>query len=384
MKPREKVVTAEDIQSSLYYVHVNQPEDAYLVDPPELRGHDAAGRDLSASASAPLVQRKAVPGTAAAPMRKPVPGTLAPIDNYSHPQNINAGRYSQRTGIPESDYNNPRRSFDSSQQQQENQRPPPLPRRRSENRPRDAPSLTLIRRDPASGAQWNVARIEDPPVLEISSSALKDPTNKKRSGAPMYVQVFNPGYSKFLHLDTPDLPQPSLITRDSGLSIQSRQAGRSGTLESKASGQAGSDNTFCRRIWLEGFQQSGNVFGHKRNNSYDPNNRPSSKGSYAGQADGPSMDLRSPLSPSFATHEDQLYGSLQVSERQTNFRGYVFKSPWNGRCEFVTGVGGGSLKVAISPFTDTKETLIRTLVSSYHSRTSRSTAYKQQFERAKI
>lgn len=343
MKPREKVVTAEDIQSSLYYVHVNQPEDAYLVDPPELRSQDTSGRDPSASssASAPLVQRKAVP------VRKPVPGTLAPIDNYSHTQNINARRYSQKTGISESDYNNPRRSFDSSQQQQENQRPPPLPRRRSENRPREAPSLTLIRRDPASGAQWNVARIEDPPVFEISSSASKDPTNKKRSGAPMYVQVFNPGYSKFLHSDTPDISQPSLVSRGSGLSAHSLQAGRSEAPELQASGQSTSDNIFCRRIWLEGSQSSANVFGHRRNNSYDPNNRPSSKGSYTGQVDGPPMDFRSPLSPSFPVQEDQLYGSIQVSERQTSFRGYVFKSPWNGRCEFVTGVGGGSLKVAI-------------------------------------
>ena len=353
MKPREKVVTAEDIQSSLYYVHVNQPEDAYLIDPPELRSQDAAGRDLSASTfvSAPLVQRKAVPGTAAAtaPMRKPVPGTLAPIDNYSHTQNINAGYFSQRTEIPTSDYNNPRRSFDSNHYQQGSQRPPPLPRRRSENRPREPPSLTLIRRDPASGAQWNVARIEDPPIFEISSSALKDPTNKKRSGAPMYIQVFNPGYSKFLHSDAPDRPQPSLISRDTGLSVQPWQAGHSDTPESQGNGQAVNDNTFCRRIWLEGAQHSGNVFGHRRNNSYEPSNvRPSSKGSYAGQAEVPSMDLRSPFSPSFPTHEDQKYGSIQVSDRQTSFRGYVFKSPWNGRCEFVTGVGGGSLKVVIS------------------------------------
>ncbi|EMD97165.1 hypothetical protein COCC4DRAFT_72868 [Bipolaris maydis ATCC 48331] len=344
MKPREKVVTAEDIQSSLYYVHVNQPEDAYLVDPPELRGPDAVGQNPS---SVPLVPRKAVPGTSNAvpPMRKPVPGTLAPIDNYSNSHNISAGNFSQRPGVLASDYSSPRRSFDSTQHQQENEKPPPLPRRRSENPPREPPSLTLIRRDPASGAQWNVARIEDPPIVEISSSALRDPTNKKRSGAPMYIQVFNPGYSKFLHSDSSDKSQPPLVSRDSGFSTQSWQKGHSGTVESQASGQVASDNVFRRRIWLEGSQHLGHAFGHRKNSSYDANYaRPSSKGSYTGQAERPSMDLRSPFSPSFQAHDDQAHGNIQVSERQTSFRGYVFTSPWNGRCEFVTGVGGGSLK----------------------------------------
>jgi hypothetical protein len=47
------------------------------------------------------------------------------------------------------------------------------------------------------------------------------------------------------------------------------------------------------------------------------------------------------------TREDQTYSTIQVSDRPTSFRGYVFTSPWNGRCEFVTGAGGGSLKVSI-------------------------------------
>jgi hypothetical protein len=364
MKPRDKVVTAEDIQSSLYYVHVNQPEDAYLVDPPEFRGSDTPGGNLPSSndVPAPLVQRKAVPGTAAAapPTRKPVPGTLAPIDNYSNNYNINAGDFAQRPGVLVPDYNNPRRSFDLTQHQQENQRPAPLPRRRSENPPREPPSLTLIRRDPASGAQWNVARIEDPPIVEISSSALKDPTNKKRLGAPMYVQISNPGYSKFLHSNASEKSQPPLVGRDSGFSARSLQTGHPGTAESQAGSQAASDNVFRRRIWLEGSQHLGNSFGHRKNSSYDASNvRPSSKGSYVGQTERPSMDLRSPLSPSFSTNDDQAYGSIQVSERQTSFRGYVFVSPWNGRCEFVTGVGGGSLKVTIQNLTiDIKEALM--------------------------
>ena len=347
MKPREKVVTAEDIQSSLYYVHVNQPEDAYLVDPPDPKGPDAANQNPASSniASAPLVQRKAVPGTAtAAPTRKPVPGTLAPVNNFPSSYNVNAGKFPQRPGTLAPDCNNPRHSFDSSQYQEENQRPPLPPRRRSENQPRETPSLTLIRRDPASGAQWNVARIEDPPVPEISSSVLKDSGSKKRLGAPMYVQVFNPGYSKFLYSDGPE--KPTLISRDSGCSVPSQYREHVETPESQADRQMRNESIFRRRIWLEGSQHSGNAFGHRKNNSYGSN----AAGMHVGQPDRFSVDVRPSPSPSFSTQEDQPYGSIQVSDRHTSFRGYVFTSPWNGRCEFVTGVGGGSLKVAKSTF----------------------------------
>ncbi|RMZ66010.1 oxidoreductase [Pyrenophora seminiperda CCB06] len=341
MKPREKVVTAEDITSSLYYVHVEQPEDANLVDPPGYLHGDFLDQDQSTSnpTSAPLVQRKAVagvPGISVTPLRKPVPSALAPISNYSNSQNIRANQYAQASRtileLP------PRRSYDSTQYRQESRRPEAAPRRRSMNPPRDCPALTLIRRDPASGAQWNVARIEDPPVLDISSTTVDDPRIKKKIGAPMYIDIFNPGYSKFLYSNTGD--RPPLPMRNTGLSVRSHDAGQPQMPASQMNNQLSNENTFRRRIWMEGSQHGGGNFGHRKNNSNDyKSGRPSSKGSYSGQAETyPSQ------TPSFLTHEDQTYGSIQVSDRQTSFRGYVFSSPWDGRCEFVTGVGGGSLK----------------------------------------
>ncbi|TKA73115.1 hypothetical protein B0A49_03411 [Cryomyces minteri] len=58
-------------------------------------------------------------------------------------------------------------------------------------------SLTLIRRDPTSGAQWNVAKIRDPPVLDVSSESTKS-QRLKRAGAPLFIDVYNPGYTKFI------------------------------------------------------------------------------------------------------------------------------------------------------------------------------------------
>jgi len=342
MKPREKVVTAEDITSSLYYVHVEQPEDANLVDPPGYLdgGFLDQGQSTSNPAPAPLVQRKAVPGVpgiAAIPTRKPAPGALVPINNYSSNLNIKANQYAQASGtIPDLP---PRRSYDSTQYRQEPRRPEAALRRRSMNPPRACPALTLIRRDPASGAQWNVARIEDPPILDISSTTADDPKIKKKTGAPMYIEVFNPGYSKFLYSDTGD--RPPLPTRNTGLSVRPHVGGQLQAPASQISKPLVNENTFRRRIWMEGSQHGGGNFGHRKNTSSDYHTgRPSSKGSYNGEA-----EMCPPLTPPFLTREDQTYGSIQASDRQTSFRGYVFSSPWDGRCEFVTGVGGGSLKV---------------------------------------
>ncbi|CAO2654197.1 Nn.00g109300.m01.CDS01 [Neocucurbitaria sp. VM-36] len=354
MKPREKIVTAEDIQSSLYFVHVEQPEDVHLVACPDFREPDYSEqyRTSPQRSPAPPVQRKAVPGFPSAsglaptPLRKPVPGALAPISNFESKQNVSVGGYSQKTEMLGPDYS-VRRSYDSSQYRQENERPAASPRRSSERPQPTGTSLTLIRRDPASGAQWNVARIEDPPILEISSATLNDPATKKRMGAPMYIEVFNPGYSKFLHSDATD--KPVLSSRPGNMAVRPHQTGISSQLQRPERPPSNrlveSDNIFRRRLWMEGSQHTNGGFGHRKNGSNDyVTGRPNSQGSYSGQADRTSMGIRPQPSPSFLTRDDQMYSTIQVSDRLSSFRGYVFTSPWNGRCEFITGAGGGSLK----------------------------------------
>lgn len=336
MKPREKVVTAEDITSSLYFVHVEHAQDASLVNPSEFEYmHDSESRPNSANRlSAPVIQRKAVPNSlTAAPARRPVPGTLAPIGNFDSRQNACAGQYAQRPGMLTPGYG-PRGSYDSTRSQTENDLPPFQPRRPELNTSSPGLSLTLIRRDPASGAQWNVARIDDPGITEVSSAGIFESAARRKPGTPLYIEISNPGYSKFLHTDhTSDLP-----VRTSQASDAPPRSSTDYPFESSSK----SDNVFRRRLWMEGLQHGGG-FGHRKSGSYDRNSsRPTSRGNYN---DGSSMDQPLP-SPSFLTRNDQVYGTLQVSERQSSFRGYVFTSPWNGRCEFVTGAGGGSLKVS--------------------------------------
>lgn len=343
MKPREKVVTAEDITSSLYFVHVEHPEDASLVGQAEFQDPDYSQQRPNAvnRLSAPVIQRKAVPGVpAAAPPRKPVPGTLAPITNFDSRQNASAGQFAQRSGMLTPSYE-PRGSYDSYRSQTENDIPPIQPRRPEPNTAPRGVSLTLIRRDPASGAQWNVARIDDPTVADVSSTGLSEAAARRKPGAPMYIEITNPGYSKFLHSDMDQ--RPPLPARTSNLSVQSHQTSNAPPYPTEdyfPEPSSKSDTIFRRRLWMEGSHLGGG-FGHRKSGSYDgTSSRPTSRGNYEAR---PSVDQRSP-SPSFLTRDDQAYATLQVAERQSNFRGYVFASPWNGRCEFVTGASGGTLK----------------------------------------
>jgi hypothetical protein len=339
MKPRDRVVTAEDIQNSLYFVHVECPDDSRLVEPPSFREPQYGEQSSQDQPQSGYTQRKAIPDSSlpsmlpAGPKRKPVPGSPAPVNDFQNRQNIVAPNHTHTSNLsrhnavasntthtsssllaPEYP---PRRSFDSLQYQAENERPPSLPPRPSGSI--QGTSLTLIRRDPASGAQWNVARIEDPPILDVSSSTLND-SPKKQIGAPLFVEITNPGYSKFL-----------------------------GSEDSAHVAATSRNKVFRRRLWMEGARNNPNGgFGHRRLESQDSyRSTDSPRNSSEDRREGSSIELRRPEPPAFLTRENQSYSTIQVSNRQSTFRGYVFMSPWNGRCEFLTGAGGGSLKVRV-------------------------------------
>lgn len=337
-------MTAEDITSSLYFVHVEHPQDVHLLNHSDFQDPDYSGQRSNGAyqPSAPIIQRKAVPGIPPpAPARKPVPGTLAQITNFDSRQNASAGHFAQRSEMLSPAYE-PRGSYDSSRSQTENDTPAMQPRRPNIATTAPGVSLTLIRRDPASGAQWNVARIDDPTLAEISSTGLTEAAARRKPGAPMFIEISNPGYSKFLHSDMDQRPQFS--TRTSDMSLRSHQSANvppHSSVDSSPDSYSKSDTVFRRRLWMEGSHLGGG-FGHRKSGSYDRTpSRPTSRGNYN---ESPHVDQPA-SSPSFLTRDDQAYATLQVSERPSNFRGYVFTSPWNGRCEFVTGASGGTLKV---------------------------------------
>lgn len=173
--------------------------------------------------------------------------------------------------------------------------------------PDDRISLTLIRRDPTSGAQWNVAKIYDPPVEEISSESVADGGvyRSKRSGAPLFVDINNPGYSKFLQLDN--------------LRPGSRHSTESSSMEFDSQ----PDGVFRRRVWMDGSKFADHAYTQKKHFSVD-GTRISRK----------SLQL--------SAQDFKISPRAMVDRRS---KGYSFRSPWGGKCEFATGLSGRSLKV---------------------------------------
>lgn len=409
MKPREKVVTAEDVQSSLYYLHFDAPEDEELKATVRESAPlaDAQSVEPSAGDSTPIIRKPvrrplpSVPTDGAPPAlsssnsikRKPIsamppPPPLsikidtenlhnAPQTQLSQPPMPQSHRRGRSTELPNTQQENLRPTMENRRwsAQPPQRGPSPMrqkaelpfwmqdqPRRKKSpareppespysNRPQmggriesglfspgadseQGMSLTLIRRDPASGAQWNVGKIKDPPSFEIYSDSAGRPVQERvrKPRAPLFIDINNPGYSKFLF--NPDLSSPRR-SEDSVSSFRSGQAGSRNSFQSPI-GAAPVDTTFRRRIWYEGARYAPDYFGHKKTLSNESNL--SVPGGY-------SAGDRSPVEEV----EGQKRLSLGPSERRSGYRGYVFDSPWNGRCEFVTGGAGDSLKVSDTP-----------------------------------
>ena len=177
------------------------------------------------------------------------------------------------------------------------------PRRRSSE---EGTYLTLIRRDPSSSQQWNVANISDPPVYNVSS----DSQRSKKSGQPMYLSITNPGYSKFA-AENPSTPQ-----------LEDPWSSRTPSISSSDSTPP-NDAPFQRRLWLEG-----STMLHRKSMSVD--------------------SLSPALSPSGSTARlsmDSRPARITASGApRSKAKSYTFVSPWGGRCEFGSGALGAALK----------------------------------------
>ena len=200
-------------------------------------------------------------------------------------------------------------------------------------------SLTLIRRDAMAGAQWNVAKITDPPVYEVSSQTMSNMPSKKSKqlGAPLYLEVTNPGYTKF---SIDDEARASLDGRPSLDSLPTPSDDSGSPVERTLK-----KGTFKRRLWMENSRLGEISVGHSKTGSMSsdhstPRSSSEMRNSSEQFADYPQ------LGPVPLVNEGRLMvNSTGAEKRRGISRGYVFTSPWNGRCEFSTGSAGRSLKV---------------------------------------
>ena len=171
--------------------------------------------------------------------------------------------------------------------------------------------ITVIRRDAASGCQWNVGTItRTTSPLSGSESAIR-------------VEINTPGYRKFAKPKDPGSPPPpSPVPTDSDTirdRIPSLELGAS-----TASNPSASTLLFTRQIDCPLPRQ---LFRHKGNHDQSSSETP------------PAPDTSS-ASPSLGSTAHRI-------------RNYIFASPWQGSCTFTTGMDGRSLKCRHSlPTTD--------------------------------
>ena len=422
MKPQERVVTAQDVQSCLYYVHKDSPNDYEL-----LRDHDCSEKlaveDHSpylSSSDSPATRRKALPqnpslGSDIGPnqrpdalhsrarssgwedgahgRRKPVnqglgfgnrgqvlpprPQSrtlLGPRDMNQHPhsvdsfaiqspperQNVEMRRWSKKPAIKpprlpprlnsthgaknsplprggngggKGDLNNnhmmrerkdpgaeaipaehcwewekswetKRASAACTEEDEVNQ---PWQGSEETHREKSTPtqlaSLSLIRR--YGGEQWNVAKI-----MNIGQSDTTRATPDIISRA--YVDILTPGYSKFIDADNSEAMSLLVGTSKQATGVHyERQV-----------------------IFRRHLQLSRDVKPLKEWHTPDLK-----ESRFAAEEVWPEFESRQQSSNSFRTSMNE--ASAHKPELS---RGYTIESPWNGVCEFSTGIAGRSLK----------------------------------------
>ncbi|KAI5920388.1 hypothetical protein F4810DRAFT_683128 [Camillea tinctor] len=362
LKPQVKNVTAEDVASSLYYVHLDALEDDTLL-PPDQSRHSSSPRSSDDSPRS-TIPRKPLPsssnpalvsaGNSAAPaVQKPTPvqSAITTLTRSSSVRSIRRKPVAPKLTTP----NHMERNLSSIPQADEDaanddQQPPPLPPRHkdhghgasseesswlSRRRPFTPFSLTLIRRDPTSGNQWNVGKIAS---YQLENPELIDDKHHQPSPS-INIQIETSGYNKFRGMPTRqslDMMRPSLDIRPGSSSSASRlhvpevqtQAPVSGLFERQV---VMSYSPSLVANLREKFHRKASV-GDDRSTSpsrrtfHDRSISQTSIGSFGGEYDS--------THPAVLTHPAP---GLKP-------RGYVFTSPWDGRCEFVTGHAGRSLK----------------------------------------
>ncbi|KAL3470528.1 hypothetical protein BJX99DRAFT_264138 [Aspergillus californicus] len=186
-------------------------------------------------------------------------------------------------------------------------------RRPRDSLPRRQPGfhITLIRRDPTHGIQWNVATMSNSPL--------------DGNGSGIDIDISTPGYKRFTTQNEPlslenlglNLPAEAraLLARHSNLTSHPDPAAAS--QDSSAPRDSSQSRRFHRKLAVS-----------------RPHNPDEARGSLDLSGGRPSMDSI-PGSPS----------NLHTSSNSKLKSGYyTFNSPWNGICTFSTSVNGRSLK----------------------------------------
>ncbi|KAL2151774.1 hypothetical protein VTH82DRAFT_6872 [Thermothelomyces myriococcoides] len=431
-RPREKTVTGEDITSSLYYIHLDSPEDGRLAVPQ--RPDNAASPRSSYESSRSAIPRKPLPSQAkvagpdhatlpvSEPYQQATPssapqsvshGQLAPPPPIPDPQpqdeGIDLARYrenpvfrkrrsgaaSEISGHPASP-SSPARVMSISRKPfnpvvSGSEAPPgigagvvghnahrgpaiPLSPERKSLRPgrtaqpekaRGRPSslafsLTVIRRDPTSGTQCNVGKITSF-VTNVPTPETADPSLDPNymGGLPSHAQKIvirleTSGYAKYRDMPTKaDVEEAYRPGSGESFAQQLRHSFDIGALPARGkppiirAAWDADKGGFTREVVMS-YSPSWKANLAKAFQRKDRPNSPVNDGASSPET----------LSPRKSFHirhgSAATIGSLDSIDRSPTLithpgpglkpRGYVFTSPWGGRCEFRTSIDGRSLR----------------------------------------
>ncbi|KAK8070269.1 hypothetical protein PG994_006885 [Apiospora phragmitis] len=378
-RPQLKNVSVTDVANSLYYVHFNTPEDeqtaaaAAAATEATTTGGEAR-KSMDSLSSTNMIPRKPVrtaldpsqlPNTSAAP----IPGTPEVISPALTPDttgkvNPDGERHPHfQEPLPGS---TPGLTGDQAPPLQRHrpgsiQRKPVLRICRLSAFPRRSPSpgrkpftpfsLTIIRRDPSTGQQWNIGQVASF-QLEHPEMFFEEKYAEKYTPSPFInIHLEAAGYNKFrgmpmslagfdiealrgsLDVMRPESASSRLVPNSNSNNYSNTEP--SAAFKSTYSGferqvkmmygpswTANIRNAFRRLDSKDGdLSTSPNKkLGHSRDTSA------ASMGSFNGDFDGGEAPI------------------ITLPGQGLKPRGYMFMSPWDGRCEFRTASGGRSLQ----------------------------------------
>ncbi|KAK1993027.1 hypothetical protein LX36DRAFT_269995 [Colletotrichum falcatum] len=217
-------------------------------------------------------------------------------------------------------------------------------------------TLSLIRRDPGSGNQWNIGRVSSHQLEDAGDdgyeyysfdSAGLSAHDRRRANAPqppINILLESSGYVKFRHMP---LRQSVDVARSSSSSLPFANS-EDALNQLQQQQQQSFEGGFARQV----------VMAYTKSWSSNIREKFSSRSRSASVGDG---GLTAPGSPPGRSkrHTRQLSANStgSVSSNGSDSgpiitqpghglrpRGYVFISPWDGRCEFRTGNAGRSVK----------------------------------------
>ncbi|KAL7939352.1 hypothetical protein V8C35DRAFT_286407 [Trichoderma chlorosporum] len=186
-------------------------------------------------------------------------------------------------------------------------------------------TLSLIRRDPGTGDQWNVGKISSFEVNTLAGETGQPATylsasSEQRSPRhpPIDIHIESAGYAKFRGQPSSAIPPRRSMDTDRAFTEMAQGPRADGMFYRQVSMSYSRSFGSAIRSKFHQMEQAARKKAHNRSGSEASANSLSS-GEY--KSGSPTSSRPDKMKP----------------------RGYTFTSPWGGRCEFRTGNGGRSL-----------------------------------------